>query len=55
MNMKLFTEDDNNATSFFSDLHAVEIENELVEAFNQYGASYAVHHDKRKIVLSQEK
>ena len=55
MEMKLYTEDDNNTTSFFSEQDAEEIENELVEAFNQYGASYAIHHDKRKIVFSQEK
>ena len=55
MKMKLYTEDENNTTSFFSDHDAEEIENDLVEALNSYGASYSVHHDKRKIVFSQEK
>ena len=55
MKMKLYTEDENNTTSFFSDFAAEEIENDLFEALNSYGVSFTVHHDKRKIVFSQEK
>ena len=55
MKMKLYTEDENNTTSFFSDHAAEEIENDLFEALNSFGASFTVHHDKRKIVISQEK
>ena len=53
MRMKECTEDDNNATSFFSYLHPVEIEQDLIEAFNSYGVAYIVHNDKRKILLNQ--
>ena len=53
MRMKEYTEDDNNASSFFSYLHPVEIEQDLIEAFNSYGVAYIVHNDKRKILLNQ--
>ena len=55
MKMKEYSEDDNNATSFFSYLHPVEIEQDLIEAFNSYGVAYIVHSDKRKILLNQQK
>ena len=53
MRMKEYTEDENNATSFFSYLHPMEIEQNLIEAFNSYGVAYIVHNDKRKILLGE--